>query len=231
MYDIWQYITRLQEQKEKQNAEKKKNVDKIFSSIQNLILSWEIHPKDIFWEVQQESKNYLRFWWHKMWYSEKYIVGRLHPDLEEAMNWIINFDAKDYLIGYFSDENNTYFQVASFVQQAPGYAQVYVVWNYEPRELVRYNFKEFIPINTQEIELSEWQFFIEIQQDHDLKIGDNTNLGTILDVTDQYLLLQGENIPGSSKVFLLGDDSPTLFHDKKNNSLKDNQIIPYWENK
>jgi hypothetical protein len=101
--------------------------------------------------------------------------------------------------------------------------RVITVWNYIPREFIRYDFIVIIPENINS-DAKQTSIQIELKDEHDLIVWDLTNLWRVLDIEWKTLFIENAVNPDITKVYLLWNDSPTLFI-HKGKVLEDSIII------
>jgi hypothetical protein len=115
------------------------------------------------------------------------------------------------------------YQILWYLDEGWSKQRVITVWNYIPREFTRYNFTVIIPENLDANE-KQTSLKIELKDEHDLIVWDITNLWRVLDIDGRTLFIENEVNPDITKVYLLWNDSPTLFI-YKNKVLEDSVII------
>ena len=230
--NIW-YLDNLKREKNLRNTIASENTKKIFAIIEENILNENINPEDIIWEKKENSENKIRFSGEKIWYSQNYISGKLSEKIIELLWFWENFNADDYQVSIVKNEKQTVIQVASYLEEKPGYKKLFITGNYSPRKIVRYNFSEYIEENKKNKDEENTEFTqnentkskISIVWFPHFKVGDMTNIWKITEVKDDFIWIDSQIPNGASKIFLLWDDSPTLFHDEENNVLENNEVF------
>lgn len=234
--NIW-YLDNLKREKNQRNFIRSENTKKIFAIIEENILNENITPEDIIGEKKENWDNEIRFSGEKIWYSQNYISGKLSEKIIE-LSWLWeNFIAEDYQVSIVKNEKETVIQVASFLEEKPGYKKLFITGNYSPRKIVRYNFSEYWEENLSEDQENNEEENQENSQNENtkskisivwfphFKVWDMTNIWKITEVKDYFIWIDSQIPNGATKIFLLWDDSPTLFHDEKNNVLENNQVF------
>ncbi len=234
--NIW-YLDNLKREKNQRNFIRSENTKKIFAIIEENILNENITPEDIIGEKKENWDNEIRFSGEKIWYSQNYISGKLSEKIIE-LSWLWeNFIAEDYQVSIVKNEKQTVIQVASFLEEKPGYKKLFITGNYSPRKIVRYNFSEYWEENLSEDQENNEEENQENSQNENtkskisivwfphFKVWDMTNIWKITKVKDDFIWIDSQIPNGATKIFLLWDDSPTLFHDEKNNVLENSEVF------
>ncbi len=234
--NIW-YLDNLKREKNQRNFIRSENTKKIFATIEENILNENITPEDIIGEKKENWDNEIRFSGEKIWYSQNYISGKLSEKIIE-LSWLReNFIAEDYQVSIVKNEKQTVIQVASFLEEKPGYKKLFITGNYSPRKIVRYNFSEYSEEDLSEDQENNEEENQENTQNENtkskisivwfphFKVWDMTNIWKITEVKDDFIWIDSQIPNGATKIFLLWDDSPTLFHDEKNNVLENSEVF------
>lgn len=186
--------------------------------------SWSIQYRDFIKELSVENKDvWIRIGWDKIYPWDEYIVGTINYELFALDENIIERDDISYKIALLNKPELQQFQILGFLDEVGSKQRVITKWNYIPRKFVRYDFDIVVPDNNIE-ENKQTSIQIKIKGEHHLKVWDVTNLWRILDINNEVIFIENAVNPDISKVYLLWNDSPTLFINK-NSAFEPWEII------
>ncbi len=236
---IW-YIQDVENKKIQRNYVRQEYNQKLFWIIQWSILSGEIQIEDIIWEQKTDEKNQIRFAWTKIGYSQNYVEWNLSDKIIQLADFPQNFKPDEFRVAYVKNNYQTVLQLATFLEEKPGYKKIFINGNYSPRKIVRYNFSEYweedFSENQENKENKDEEYQKNIQNENTkskisivwfphFAVWDMTNIWKVTQVNDDFIWIDSQIPNGATKIFLLWDDSLTLFHDEKNNVLENNEIF------
>lgn len=235
LWAIWgtvAYISLQWYEQEARNSSKISDMNMIKASIKLYLMKhWSTALIDLVIVDKSKSENTLiRIGWNKIIEWGNYFIwsidyGRMSTLRKDFLynNWV------EYKIAVYQDWNRKQYQLLTFLEEGSKKSKVLVKWNYFPRILKRYEFTQIKNISEENIkkdleEEIENKIQIEIEGGHDLVTWDRTNLGVISNVNDDLITLEKEIKPGISKIYMLWNDSATLFV-KNKKVLENGQII------
>lgn len=215
-YWQWQSIER-----QKHNDNIITNIDKIISSIDSQLENINFDPKELINQrLEIDTSNKIRIWWEKIIIWNKYLIGTINFDIL----WLSdNFNNSDYKIALLLSWEKLQYQVLGLLEESWSQLKAIIQWNYISREFIRYDFDIIIPdwdIISEELTTLQ----IQVLWKHDLRVWDMTNLWRILDIADEILFIENDIHPDISKIYLLWNDSSTLFIEN-NKILENGQLI------
>jgi hypothetical protein len=231
LWAVWgtvAYISLQWYEQEARNSRRMSDLSNLVSLIELSITKWDITLEDLVIIDEQLSQDtVIRIWWNKIIEWWNYFIWDINYEALEYKKEIFELEGEEYKIAVYKEWNRKQYQLLTFLEEGNKKSKVLVKWNYFPRILKRYEFihikntgKEEVEKNTEEEIVNTLQ--IEIEEWHDLVRWDNTNLWIILNVNDNIVTLEKDIKPGVSKIYMLWNDSTTLF-------VKNKKVLENWQ--
>jgi hypothetical protein len=233
LWAIWgtvAYISLQWYQQEAKNSRKISDLSNLVSLIEISLIKWDITLENIVIADKQSSQNkVIRVWGNKVIEWWNYFIWDINYDIFEYKKDIFELEGEKYKIAVYKEWNRKQYQLLTFLEEGNKNSKVLVKWNYFPRILKRYEFIKIKNTSEEDIEKNwneerENKIQIEVVGEHDLVTWDRTNLWVISEVDNNIITLEKEIKSGVSKIYMLWNDSATLFV-KNKKVLENGQII------
>ena len=216
------YLSLQWNSREEKNKKISQDIDIINQAILQAVNQEEFDMRLLIDEVDwTKNDTQIRFGWDKISHWTQYVVGSINYELLALDKNILESDDIKYLVGILNLGEIKKYQILWYLHEIWRKQRVITQWNYIPREFERYDFKIIIPEENNESK-KQTSIQIELEKPHHLRIWDITNLWRILDIIDKKLFIENAVNPDISKVYLLWNDSPTLF-------IYKNKVLEEWE--
>lgn len=220
------YLSLRWNSREEKNNKIIQDFDTINNAVNRFIQTntWTLNYRSFINELDTNKKDvWIRIWGDKLFPWDEYLVWSINYDLFALDKSVIEQDDIQYKIAILNLPETKNYQILGFLDEVWSKQKVITKWNYVPREFIRYDFEIVLPEDSWD-DKDQSSIQIKINSDHHLKIWDVTNLGRILDIVDGVIFIENAVNPDISKIYLLWNDSPTLFINK-NSAFEADEII------
>lgn len=231
LWAIWGTATYISSQRnlvDARNSKRISDISNIANAIEISVVGWNLVFEDLVIIDKEKSQNsIIRVGWNKVINWWNYFIWDINYSLLGQNKDFFETEGFNYKIAVYQEWGRNQYQLLTLLEEGNKQSKVFVKWNYFPRTLKRYDFKKVENIQ------SEWdketldqekenKIQIEVVWIHDFISWDNTNLWIISEVWWNVLTFEKEIKIGVSKIYILGNDSATLF-------VKNKKILGIWQ--
>ncbi|MCP4522752.1 MAG: hypothetical protein GY828_00875, partial [Candidatus Gracilibacteria bacterium] len=196
------YISLTGYAQDAKNTKAYNDVRSLRSAVERSILMGDVTYKDLVISRTETQEINIRVGGKKVIEGENYFVGAINFNALGQENYGFG---DDYQIAVYMQGAKAYYQILGFTTDGHGNKMPLINGNYYAQEVERFDFTT--------ISSSEDESVIEVSGYTNFAEGDVTNLGEITKITGDKITLSGNLEGGITKIYLLGNDSASLFEE------------------